>query len=52
MKKKVGLWIDHRKTVIVFLVGEEEEIKVIKSNVVKQTQRTAAKATSALNVEL
>ena len=42
MKKKVGLWIDHRKTVIVFLVGEEEEIKVIKSNVEKQIQRAAA----------
>ena len=41
MKKKVGLWIDHRKTVIVFLVGEEEEIKVIKSNVEKQIQRAA-----------
>ena len=41
MKKKVGLWIDHRKTVIVFLAGEEEEIKVIKSNVEKQIQRAA-----------
>jgi stalled ribosome rescue protein Dom34 len=39
MKKKVALWIDHRKTVIVFLAGEEEEIKVIKSNVEKQKQR-------------
>ena len=41
MKKKVDLWIDHRKTVIVFLVGEEEEIKEIKSNVEKQIQRAA-----------
>jgi len=30
MKRKVGLWIDHRKAVIVFLVGEEDEIKIIK----------------------
>ena len=39
MKKKVGLWIDHRKAVIVFFVGEEEEIKIVKSNVEKQIQR-------------
>ena len=41
MKRKVGLWIDHRKAVIVFLAGEEEEIKVIKSNVEKQLRRSA-----------
>ena len=41
MKKKVGLWIDHRKTVIVFLAGEEEEIKIVRSNVEKQIQRAA-----------
>ena len=35
MKRKVGLWIDHRKAVIVFLTGEEEEIKLVKSNVEK-----------------
>jgi len=29
MKRKVGLWIDHRKAVIVFLASQEEEIKVI-----------------------
>ncbi len=42
MKRKVGLWIDHRKAVIVFLAGEEEEIKVIKSNIEKQIRRSAA----------
>jgi hypothetical protein len=42
MKGKVGLWINHRKAVIVFLAGEEEEIKVIKSNVEKQIRRAAA----------
>ena len=41
MKKKVGLWIDHRKTVIVFFAGEEEEIKIVRSNVEKQIQRDA-----------
>ena len=39
MKKKVGLWIDHRKAVIIFLTGEKEEIKMVKSNVEKQIQR-------------
>ena len=41
MKRKVGLWIDHRKAVIVFLAGEEEEIKLIKSNVERQDRRSA-----------
>ena len=42
MKKNVGLWIDHRKAVIVFLAGQEEEIKIVKSNVERQIQRAAA----------
>lgn len=33
--KTVGLWIDHRKAVIVFLNGEAEEIKQINSEVEK-----------------
>jgi len=41
MKRKVGLWIDHRKAVIVFLTGEEEEMKLVKSNVEKQIRRAA-----------
>ena len=32
MKRKVGLWIDHRKTVIVMLSGETEEITQIASD--------------------
>jgi len=39
MKRKVGLWIDHKKAVIVFLAGEGEEIKLVRSNVEKQIQR-------------
>jgi hypothetical protein len=31
MKKSVGLWIDHRKAVIVFVDGKEEEMKLISS---------------------
>jgi hypothetical protein len=41
MKRKVGLWIDHSKAVIVFLAGEEEEMKLVRSNVEKQIRRAA-----------
>lgn len=33
MKKTVGLWIDHEKAVIVFVVGAEAEIKLVHSNI-------------------
>ena len=41
MKRKVGLWIDHRNAIIVFPAGEEEEIQLVRSNVEKQKQRAA-----------
>ena len=40
MKSKVGLWIDHKKAVIVFLTGEKQEIKLITSHVEKQDRRS------------
>jgi hypothetical protein len=39
MKTTVGLWIDHRKAVIVDLTDEAEEIKLIISKVEKQPGR-------------
>ncbi len=33
MKREVGLWIDHRKAVIVIVAGEGEEIELIRSHV-------------------
>jgi len=33
MNKKVGLWIDHRLAIIVSLAGEEEQVRLIYSNV-------------------
>jgi stalled ribosome rescue protein Dom34 len=36
MTKTVGVWIDHRKAVIVFVAGKEEEIKLISSKEEKQ----------------
>ena len=35
MKREVGLWIDHRKTVMVTVENEKEETREIRSNVVK-----------------
>jgi hypothetical protein len=37
MKKEVGLWIDHKKAVIVTAINEGGEIKQIESNMDKHT---------------
>jgi stalled ribosome rescue protein Dom34 len=42
MKKEVGLWIDHRKTVIVTVSGETEEITQIASNMEKHVRYSGA----------
>ena len=39
MKTVVGLWIDHREAVIVFILAKGEVTKVIRSNVEKQPGR-------------
>jgi len=36
MKKTAGLWIDHRKAVVVVVTDKGDEIKLIISNVEKQ----------------
>jgi len=38
MKKQAGLWIDHRKAVIVIVTEEGEEIKEITSNMEKHVR--------------
>jgi hypothetical protein len=38
MKKEIGLWIDHRKAVIVIIKDEEEEIKEITSRMEKHVR--------------
>ena len=38
MKKQIGLWIDHRKAIIVTIKDGEEEIKKIKSNMEKDVR--------------
>jgi len=44
MKRRVGLWIDHRKAVIVIIKDEEEEIKKIRSNMEKHVRFTSSSA--------
>ena len=40
MKKEVGLWMDHRKAVIVVVTDKGEETKLIISKVEKQLRRS------------
>ena len=40
MKRTVGLWIDHKKAVIVFVAGQEEEIRQISSNIEKHRRQS------------
>jgi stalled ribosome rescue protein Dom34 len=44
MKTTVGLWIDRRKAVIVFVTGRDEEIKLIYSNVEKRHSQSGVSA--------
>ncbi len=41
VKKEIGLWIDHRKAVIVIINDGNEEIKNIKSNMEKHVRFTS-----------
>jgi len=38
MKREVGLWLDHRKAVIVIVTDEGEETKIIESNMEKHVR--------------
>lgn len=42
MKKEVGLWIDHRRAVIVINLDQEEEIKVVTSDIEKRVRYSDA----------
>jgi len=42
MKKKVGLWIDHRKAVIVSVTDKGEETSLIKSDMEKHVRYSGA----------
>jgi stalled ribosome rescue protein Dom34 len=43
MEKQVGLWIDHRKAVVVTLVKGVEDIKTIESNMEKHIRFSSGK---------
>ena len=49
MKKAVGLWIDHKKAVMVFVSGQDAEVKLISSNLEKH-QRQSGVSTPADDV--
>ena len=38
MKREVGLWLDHKKAVIVIITDEGEEIKIIESHMEKHVR--------------
>jgi stalled ribosome rescue protein Dom34 len=40
MNKTVGLWIDHKKAVIVFVAGKDAEIKLVTSNIEKHHRQS------------
>jgi stalled ribosome rescue protein Dom34 len=40
MKKTVGLWIDHKKAVMVFLAGNNAETKLLTSNIELQQRQS------------
>ena len=40
MKKAVGLWIDHKKAVMVFVAGQDAEVKLISSNLEKHHRQS------------
>jgi hypothetical protein len=44
MKNEIGVWIDHRKAVIVMLTDKGEEIRTITSNMEKHTRFTGGDA--------
>ncbi len=46
MKKEVGLWVDHRRAIIVINLDQEEEIKQIASNVDKHVRYSGASQAS------
>jgi len=51
MKRQVGLWIDHRKAVIVTITETSKEIKEITSNMEKHTRFTGGTASEDSSTE-
>lgn len=47
MKQKVGVWIDHRKAILVNIENDRETIKVIESNVEKRVRLSGGSRTAS-----
>lgn len=52
MKREVGLWIDHHKTVMVTMVGEKEETREIRSNVEKHLSLAGVMTAKKVNLSV
>ncbi|MBN1666023.1 MAG: hypothetical protein JW862_03015 [Anaerolineales bacterium] len=52
MKRKVGLWIDHQKTVMVTMLNEKEETREIRSNVEKYARLSGGLPTKEPNLSM
>jgi hypothetical protein len=50
MKREVGLWIDHHKTVMVTMINEKEETREIRSNVEKHMSLSPGSPAKTPNV--
>lgn len=50
MRREVGLWIDHHKTVMVTMVNEKEETREIRSNVAKYIRLTGGLSPKKPNI--
>ncbi len=50
MKREVGLWIDHQKTVMVTILDEEEETREIRSNIEKHKRHSASPQSDQPNI--
>jgi len=50
MKREVGLWIDHHKTVMVTMANEKEETREIRSNIEKYVRLSGVLPAKKLNL--
>ena len=50
MKREVGLWIDHHKTVMVTVINEKDEIREVRSNIEKYLRLSGGSAPKKPNL--
>lgn len=49
MKKEIGMWVDHRRAVIVFLENNKETVQIILSNMENNTRFSSSSHPGAAN---